>query len=98
VSSATVERNETASGSQRLDKWLCFTRFCRSRSIAAALCAAGRVRMNGQVVIRASRMVRPGDVLTLTMAHQIRVVRVVGFASARRSAFEAAKLYRTLAA
>ncbi len=28
----------------RLDKWLWFARFCKSRTQASALCAAGRLR------------------------------------------------------
>lgn len=83
--------------SQRIDKWLCFSRFCRSRAIAAELCVHGRIRMNGRLVARPSQLVRPGDVLTLAFSHHIRVVRVLGFARYRRSATEAAALYEALA-
>ena len=34
----------------RLDKWLWCARFYKTRGLAAEICAAGRVRVNGQVI------------------------------------------------
>ncbi len=34
----------------RLDKWLWFARFCKSRTQAASLCAAGRLRLDGTLI------------------------------------------------
>ena len=45
----------------RLDKWLWQARFFKTRGLAAALVAKGRVRVNGQPAARASRGVGPGD-------------------------------------
>ena len=44
----------------RLDKWLWFARFCKSRTQASALCAAGRLRLDGTVIHRAHQAVRAG--------------------------------------
>ena len=49
----------------RLDKWLFHARFCRTRALAQAAAAAGRVRLNGRRVEKPAQMVKPGDVLTL---------------------------------
>lgn len=86
------------SGEQlRLDKWLWFARFFKSRSAAAALCEAGRVRLSGRVITKAHQPVRPGDVLTFPQGYAIRVVRVTGLGQRRGPASEARLLYEDLA-
>jgi ribosome-associated heat shock protein Hsp15 len=90
---ATQEPPDT----QRLDKWLWCARFFRTRAMAAAICAQGRVRVSGQVVHKAHYTLRPGDVLTFPQGNQVRVVRVAGFAERRGPASAAAALYEDLA-
>lgn len=46
----------------RIDKWLWAVRIFKTRTIAAEACKKGRITMNGSQV-KASRMVRPGDVI-----------------------------------
>ncbi len=87
--------SETAS--LRLDKWLWYARFFKSRTLASRLCAAGRVRINRRVVDKAHAMLRAGDVLTFPQAHAIRVVRVRVLGTRRGPAAEAAMLYEDLA-
>ncbi len=82
--------------SLRLDRWLWFARFFKSRAIASRLCAARRVRLNGRVVAKANQQVRPGDVLTCPQAGNIRVVRLVALGSRRGPAAEAQGLYEDL--
>ncbi|RVB28234.1 RNA-binding S4 domain-containing protein, partial [Mesorhizobium sp. M7A.F.Ca.CA.001.16.1.1] len=53
-----------AEGRQRIDKWLFFSRVVKSRSLAAKLVVAGRVRINRDKAAQASDQVKPGDVLT----------------------------------
>ncbi len=73
----------------RADKWLCFARFCRTRSLAAALVSEGRLRVNGQRVGRASHPVGVGDVLTFAQGERIRVVRILGLPRRRGPPAEA---------
>lgn len=46
----------------RLDKWLWAARFFKTRALAARACELGRIACNGQTA-KASRDVRPGDLL-----------------------------------
>jgi ribosome-associated heat shock protein Hsp15 len=81
---------------QRIDKWLWHARVVRTRSAAAALAAAGHVRVNAQRIDAPSRAVRVGDVVTVTLDHAIRVLKVLGFAERRGSAEDARALCEAL--
>ena len=81
---------------QRIDKWLFFARVAKSRSLAAKLVQAGRVRVNGDKVDQASHGLAAGDTLTITLDRQIRVLKVL-LPGERRGPFEEAKtLYEDL--
>jgi ribosome-associated heat shock protein Hsp15 len=88
----------TASDRQRIDKWLWHARVVRTRAAAAALAAAGHVRVNGQRVAAASRAVRVGDVVTVALDRAVRVLKVLGFAEQRGSADDARLLCESLEA
>ena len=81
---------------QRIDKWLWHARVVRTRSDAAALAAAGHVRINGRRIDEPSRPVRPGDVVTVALDRTVRVLRVVAFAERRGSAADARALCEAL--
>jgi ribosome-associated heat shock protein Hsp15 len=81
---------------QRLDKWLVYARFARTRSAASALIEDGRVRVNGSRVTNPTRAVGGGDVLTLALPHGTKVVRVLGAAERRGSFTVAQTLYEDL--
>jgi ribosome-associated heat shock protein Hsp15 len=78
---------------QRLDKWLWFARFAKSRSLAARLIEEGCVRVNRQRAIKPSTAVRCGDVLTMTLHGRIRVIEIRAAGERRGPASEAAALY-----
>lgn len=80
----------------RLDKWLWFARWFKSRTLAAEVCQSGRLRLNGQLIHKAHQIVRPGDVLTFTKAAHVRVIRVVALPHRRGPAAEAAAAYEDL--
>jgi len=81
----------------RLDKWLWRARFFKTRAMASKLCAAGRVRIDGERVTKAHAAIRPGHVLTFPQARDIRVVRVTALGARRGPAAEAHTLYEDLA-
>ena len=76
---------------QRIDKWLWFARMARTRTAAADLVSSGHVRVNGQHIAQPARPVRPGDVLTIALARDPRLLRIVAIAE-RRGPFETARL------
>ncbi|RWN36049.1 RNA-binding S4 domain-containing protein [Mesorhizobium sp.] len=78
---------------QRIDKWLFFSRAVKSRSLAAKLVVAGRVR---DKAAQASDLVRVGDVLTITLERRIFVWKVLGTGSRRGPAEEARLLYEDM--
>ena len=82
---------------QRLDKWLWCARFMKARADCARLVAGGSVRINRQVTDKPHARLRPGDVLTLPLRQQVRVVRVLSLASRRGPAPEAQALYEEIA-
>jgi ribosome-associated heat shock protein Hsp15 len=86
----------TATASLRLDKWLWYARFCKTRSLATKLCQSGQIRIAGNHVVKAHHPVRPGDVLTFPLGRAIRVVRVRALGSRRGPPAEARALYEDL--
>lgn len=83
-------------GGQRIDRWLWYTRLLKSRTLAAALAASGKIRVNGERISKASRLLHPGDVLTFPLGPHIRVIRVVAAGTRRGPASEARTLYEDL--
>ncbi len=82
----------------RLDKWLWYARFARTRTLAASYVEEGRVRIGGRRVTDPAARVRIGLVLTLALPGQTRLVEVMALGERREGAPEAAHLYRDLAA
>ncbi len=80
-------------GTVRLDIWLWAARFYKTRSLAAAAAAAGRVQLNEQRV-KPAHAVRVGDVVTVRRDALVWQAVVTGVAARRGSATDAAKLYR----
>ena len=62
---------------QRLDKWLWCARLAKTRTGAARLIEAGKVRINGDRVLKSSRLVQAGDVVTAAFLGRLAVVRVL---------------------
>ena len=66
----------------RIDKWLWAVRLYKSRSLAAAACAGGHVKIAGQSV-KASREVHAGEVISALAGRINRIVKVVGLLEQR---------------
>jgi ribosome-associated heat shock protein Hsp15 len=76
----------------RVDKWLWAARFFRTRSAATTAVVGGRIHVNGARV-KASKEVRVGDTVELTIRSLKRTVEVAGVADKRGPAAVAATLY-----
>ena len=80
----------------RLDKWLWYARFCKSRTLAAKLCASGRIHLDGAIVQKPHHQVRAGNVLTFPLGPHVRVIKILALGSRRGPAPEARQLYEDL--
>ena len=78
---------------QRLDKWLWHARLVKARTSAAALVAAGHVRVNGVRETSPGHALKAGDVVTVGLDRSVRVLKVIGFAERRGDAASARMLY-----
>ena len=83
-------------GAIRIDKWLWYARFFKSRTLASRLVSEGHVRVNRERVTKSHGAIRPGDVLTFPQGREIRVVRVLDCGERRGPAPEAQALYEDL--
>ena len=81
---------------QRLDKWLVYSRFVKTRELAQRLVERGRVRVNGARMQKPDRPVLVDDVLTLVLPHGTFVVRVTSVAERRVSPRDVQDLYVVL--
>lgn len=85
-----------APAGQRIDRWLWFARFLKTRTLAAKLVAAGKVRVNGERTAKPSLMLDVGDVLTFVLGERVRVIKVVAPGVRRGPFAEASLLYEDL--
>jgi ribosome-associated heat shock protein Hsp15 len=86
-----------APAGRRLDQWLWFARFAKSRSLASRLCAGGAVTVNGLPARKANQVVRIGDLIALPQGAYFRTVRIVALGARRGPAAEAQLLYEETA-
>lgn len=83
-------------GRLRIDKWLWYARVVKTRTLAQKLAVSGHVRRNREKIASASEVVRPGDVLTIGLHNQVKVLKVLALGSRRGPASEARELYEDL--
>lgn len=81
---------------QRLDKWLWFARFAKTRTVAARLVEDGHVRIEGRRTQNPAHGLKLGDVLTLALPHATIVVRLLSLGARRESFDQAQLLYERL--
>ena len=81
----------------RLDKWLWYARFFKSRSLATRFCTDKRIRINQAVLKKTHHGIRVGDVLTFAKGPHVRVIQVLALGTRRGPAVEAQALYEDLA-
>ena len=82
-----------AAPSQRLDKWLFFTRIFKSRSLAQTAIEEGRVWVDGKSSVKCSDQIKPGDKVVVAQGNRHRWLVVLAPGERRGPAPEAATLY-----
>lgn len=80
----------------RIDKWLWYARFFKSRTLAGKVCASNRLRLNDTLIGKSHATLKVGDVLTFPKEREIRVIKVIALGQRRGPASEAATLYEDL--
>ena len=88
---AEAERTEL-----RLDKWLVYARFCKTRGQAAQIVDDGKIRVNGRKIEKPDTKLRVLDVLTLASPSGIQLISVLQLAQRRGSPHDAAGMYEIL--
>ncbi len=88
--------SEDAQEHLRIDRLLVYLRFARTRSIARAMIEAHTLRRNRKHVQRASENVGIGDVLTMVIGDEVRVIEVLSLPARRASPALAKSHYREL--
>lgn len=83
----------TAAASVRLDKWLWFARFCKTRGQAQALIDAGQVTVQGTVASKAAQTVKAGQIVAIALGPVRRTVMIVAVGIRRGPPAEARALY-----
>ena len=80
----------------RLDKWLWYARFFKTRSAATKAISGGRFRLDGMVMKKPHRQALSGQVLTFIQGDRIRVIKIMALGCRRGPASEASLLYEDL--
>lgn len=86
-------KQPTELGSLRIDKWLWAARFFKTRSLAKSAVEKGRIKI-GKTKIKPSRLIKTGDTLTIQQGYAIKTVSILRLEEQRKSASEAALLYK----
>ena len=80
----------------RIDKWLWYARFFKSRALASRMVSSGRLRLNGESISKPHRQVLPDMVLVFPQGETIRTIKILALATRRGPASEAKTLYEDL--
>ena len=77
----------------RLDTWLWYARFYKSRSLSSKAILSGKLRINSNKIAKPATKVKTNDVLTLNYVNEIRIIQIQSLGSRRGPASEAQSLY-----
>ena len=77
----------------RLDTWLWYARFYKSRSLSSKAILSSKLRINSNKITKPATKVKTNDVLTLNYVNEIRIIQIQSLGSRRGPASEAQSLY-----
>ena len=80
----------------RLDIYLYYIRIFKSRSIATKFVLTNRLRISGQVTQKPHKMISIGDVLTITINDNIKVLKVLDIPNRRGPYSESLNFYEEI--
>ena len=80
----------------RLDTWLWYARFYKSRSLSSKAILSGKLRVNSNTISKPASKVKIKDVLTINHMNMVRIIQIQSLGSRRGPASEAQRLYYDL--
>ena len=80
----------------RLDIYLYYIRIFKSRSIATKFVLTNRLRISGQVTQKPHKMISVGDVLTMTINDNVKILKVLDIPSRRGPYPESLNFYEDI--
>jgi ribosome-associated heat shock protein Hsp15 len=80
----------------RLDIYLYYIRIFKSRSIATKFVLTNRLRISGHVTQKPHKMISIGDVLTMTINNNIKVLKVLDIPNRRGPYSESLNFYKDI--
>ena len=80
----------------RLDIYLYYIRIFKSRSIASKFVSTNRLRISGQVTQKPHKMISIGDVLTITINDNIKILKVLDIPNRRGPYSESLNFYEDI--
>ena len=80
----------------RLDIYLYYIRLFKSRSIATKFILTNRLRISGHVTQKPHKMISVGDVLTMTINDNIKILKVLDIPSRRGPYSESLNFYEDI--
>ena len=80
----------------RLDIYLYYIRIFKSRSLATKFILTNRLRISGQVTQKPHKMISVGDVLTMTINDNIKILKVLDIPSRRGPYPESLNFYEDI--
>ena len=80
----------------RLDIYLYYIRIFKSRSIATKFVSANRLRISGQITQKPHKMISIGDVLTITINDNIKILKVLEIPNRRGPYSESLNFYEDI--
>ena len=80
----------------RLDLYLYYIRIFKSRSLATKFILSNRLRISGKVIQKPHKLISAGDVLTMTINDNIKIIKVLDVPSRRGPYSESLSFYLDL--
>ena len=80
----------------RLDIYLYYIRIFKSRSLSTKFILTNRLRVSGQVTQKPHKMISVGDVLTMTINDNIKILKVLDIPSRRGPYSESLNFYEDI--
>ena len=96
ISEEKKSKNDKMLNLNRLDIWLWHSRFSRTRVNSQKICKKGQIRVNGKRVMKAHKLIKKGDIVTLPSGTEIVVLRIISMPEKRLCASSATNPYELI--